>query len=68
MQTRDAVEDLHNCQELPSCLDEAMQTRKTSSIAQIKTSTKCLFLFTDIHLVIQVILENLNFLLGGLKS
>ena len=42
IQTQDAVEGLHNCRKFsllsnspnfPSCLDEAMETRKTSSIA-----------------------------------
>ena len=35
MQTRDEVEDLHNCREFTqplSCLYQAMQTRKTFSI------------------------------------
>ena len=39
MQTRDAVEGLHNCREFshfPECLDEAMETRKTFSIPFIK--------------------------------
>ena len=42
MQTRDEVEGLHNCVEFSqplSCLNQAMQTRKTFSIAQISTDT-----------------------------
>ena len=44
MQTRDAVEGLHktveNSPHSPECLDEAMETRKTSSIAFIKYFSK----------------------------
>ena len=43
MQTREAVEGLHNFWEFyqpPECLDEAIQTRKKSSIAFIKIFLK----------------------------
>ena len=61
MQTRDGVQGLHNCGEFSNSLkglDEAMETRKKSSIAFIKYCS----------LIIRQMKENAFLLTSGLKQ